>query len=139
MAISLNFVGPHYFKTMRTPLVEGRFFTEQDGFVNKVAIVNAKAATHYWPHENPIGKHIITGFHDLLDCEVVGIVKDVKTESLRADAKPTVYVPSALNTMGHFTLHVRVADNPAPVISAIRDEIHAMDRNVQPLNSSGVR
>jgi predicted permease len=130
--ISINFVGPNYFKTIGTPLIAGRFFNDLDGITNKVAILNRKAARHYWPHENPIGKRIITGLRDQLDCVVVGIVNDIKTESLRADAQPTVYVPSTLNSMGHVTLHVRVAGNPAPVISALRHEIHSLDRNLQP-------
>ncbi len=131
-AISINFVGPNYFKTIGTALASGRLFTDQDGLVNKVAIVNEKAARHYWPGQNPIGKRIITGFRDLMDCEVVGVVKDVKTESLRTEAQPTVYVPSTLNSMGHVTLHVRVTGDPAPVISALRDEIRSLDPNVQP-------
>jgi predicted permease len=105
-------------------------FSDQHGIVNKVAIVNEKAARHYWPHENPIGRRITTGLRDLLDCEVVGIVKDVKTESLRAEAQPTVYVPFALNSMGHVTLHVRVAGDPGPVISALRQEVHSLDPNL---------
>jgi predicted permease len=129
-AISLNFIGPNYFKTIGTALVAGRLFSDQDGIVNKVAIVNEKAARHYWPHENPIGRRITTGLRDLLDCEVVGIVKDVKTESLRAEAQPTVYVPFALNSMGHVTLHVRVAGDPGPVISALRQEVHSLDPNL---------
>jgi len=130
--ISINFVGSNYFKTIRTDLVDGRFFTDQDGIANKVAIVNEKAARHYWLGENPIGRHIVTGFRDLIDCEVVGIVKDVKTESLRTDAQPTVYVPSPLNSMGHVTLHVRVAGDTTSVISALRHEIHSLDPNLQP-------
>jgi predicted permease len=130
-AISINFVGANYFKTLGTPLLAGRLFTDEDGIVNKVAIVNERAAKHYWPQENPIGKHITTGLRDLFDCEVVGIVRDIKTQSLRSDAQAIIYVPTALNTMGHVTLHVRVAGDPSPVISALRQEIHTLDRNLQ--------
>jgi predicted permease len=128
--ISINFVGQNYFKTIGTPLVAGRLFTEQDGVANQVAIVNEKAARHYWPNENPIGKRITTGLRDRLDCEVVGVVRDIKTESLRGEAQPTVYVPSALNSMGHVTLHVRVAGDPAPVIGALRLQIQSLDPNL---------
>jgi putative ABC transport system permease protein len=134
--ISINFVSPNYFTALGTPLVAGRFFTDQDGAAHKVAIVNESAARHYWPHENPVGKRITTGLRDRLDCEVVGVVKDVRTESLRADPQPIVYVPAALNTMGHVTLHVRVAGNPAPVIAALRGEIHSLDPRLQPRDIS---
>src|SRR5207249_2574732 len=44
MSTSIDWVGPDYFKTLGTPLVAGRVFTEQDGSANKVAIVNEKLA-----------------------------------------------------------------------------------------------
>jgi predicted permease len=130
-AISVNFIGANYFQTVGTPLVAGRLFTDHDG---KVAIVNEKAARHYWPNENPIGKRITTGFRDLFECEVVGIVRDIKTESLRGDAQPIVYLPFALNPNGHITLHVRVAGDPAPVISALLSEAHSLDPNLPARN-----
>ena len=133
-AISLNFIGPDYFQTLGTSLVAGRYFTDQDGVANKVAIVNEKAAAHYWPHESAIGKRITTGFRDLFDCEVVGVVKDVKTESLREPAQATVYVPFPLNSMAHITLHVRVAGDTRPVISALLREIHTLDPNLPARN-----
>jgi hypothetical protein len=128
-SISINFIGPNYFKTIGTPLLAGRLFTDQDGIANKVAIVNEKAARHYWPKENPIGKRIVAGLHDLYECEVVGIVNNIKAESLRGDVQPVVYVPFPLNTNAHVTLHVRTAGDPAPVISALRQEIHSLDAN----------
>jgi predicted permease len=132
--ILTNWVGPDYFKLLGTPLVAGRMFTEPDGFVNKVAIVNEKAAAHFWPHENPIGKHAIMGTLDRLDCEIVGMVKDVKSESLREEAQATVYFPFRQNERSHVTLHVRVAGEAGLVISALRAEIHTLDPNLPAFN-----
>jgi predicted permease len=129
-----NWVGPEYFKLLGTPLVAGRMFTEQDGGANKVAIVNEKTAAHFWPHESPIGKHAILGRQGNDDCEIVGIVKDVKSESLRDDPQPTVYLPFRLNQRSHVTLHVRVAGNTTPVISALIREVHALDANLPVTN-----
>jgi predicted permease len=133
-SVALNFIGPDYFTMLGTPLVSGRWFNAQDGVVNKVAIVNQKAAARYWPHESPIGKRVTTGFHDLFDCEVVGVVKDVRTESLREPAQPIVYLPFPLNNMSHVTLHVRVAGDTTPVISALLHEIRALDPNLPARN-----
>jgi hypothetical protein len=68
--IPVNWVGPDYFKTLDAPVVKGREFTNQDGLTKKVAIVNQKTAAHYWPHENPIGKHIVMGGREDEDCEM---------------------------------------------------------------------
>jgi predicted permease len=93
-----------------------------------VAIVNEKTARHFWPHENPIGKHFTSGRNE--DWEIVGVVKDVKSESLREDPQPTVYLPFRQNRRPHITLHVRVAGPTTPVIAALMREIHALDPNL---------
>ncbi len=129
--IAFNFVGPNYFRTIGTRLLAGRFFTDRDG---KVAIVSEKAVRHFWPNENPIGKRIIVKFRDLEDCEVVGVVGDIRAQTLRVEAQPTVYLPFALSTLGNAELHVRVADDPAPVIAALRDEARSLDPTLPVLN-----
>jgi predicted permease len=126
--IDANWIGTDYFKVLGTPLVAGRVFTERDGVSNKVAIVNEKTARHFWPHENPIGKHFTSGRNE--DWEIVGVVKDVKSESLREDPQPTVYLPFRQNRRPHITLHVRVAGPTTPVIAALMREIHALDPNL---------
>jgi predicted permease len=130
--IAANWVGPDYFKTIRTPLVAGRMFTDQDGGARKVAIVNQKAAAHFWPHENPIGKHVGIGGRNRDDCEIVGVVRDVKSESLRREAQATVYMPFRQNRRPHISLHVRVAGQTTPVISALIREINALDPKIVP-------
>ena len=50
MEISRGIVGPNYFHTLRTPIVAGRDFTEQDTDKSQiVAIVNEEFANRYWP------------------------------------------------------------------------------------------
>jgi predicted permease len=132
--IAVNWVGPEYFKVLGTPLVTGRAFTEQDGRTSKVALVNERTAAHFWPRENPIGKHVIVGGRDPDDCEIIGVVKDVKSESLREPPQPTVYMPFRQNRRPHLTLHVRVAGDTAVAIPTLIREIRALDRNVPPFN-----
>jgi predicted permease len=132
--ISVNWVGPDYFKALGSRLVAGRVFTEQDGRMHKVAIVNETISAHFWPNESPIGKHAIVGTRDNDDCEIVGVVKDVKSESLRESALPTVYIPFSMNERSHVTLHVRVTGGTTPVISAVLHAIQTLDANVPAYN-----
>jgi predicted permease len=134
--IATNWVGPEYFKTLGTPLVAGRVFTEQDGGANKVAIVNEKAAKHFWPHVSPIGKHAVIGGRDRTECEIVGVVKDVKSESLREEAQATVYLPFRQNQRPRIALHVRVMGKTTPVIAALIRESHALDPNMPVFNAT---
>jgi putative ABC transport system permease protein len=128
-AMAFTFVGPDYFRTLGTPVLAGRPFDDQDGPAHKVAIVNERTAAHYWPGENPIGKQIGIGGIDGL-CEIVGVVKNEKTESLREDAQAIIYFPFRLNFRPFMALHLRVAGNTAPVMAALLAEVHALDRTV---------
>src|SRR5256885_17081769 len=52
-------VTPGYFIAMRLPLLRGRDVTEADNVTAAdVVIINQRAATEYWPGEDPIGKRI---------------------------------------------------------------------------------
>jgi predicted permease len=128
--IATNWIGPEYFKTLSTSLLAGRFFTDQDGQANKVAIVNERTASHFWPDQNAIGKHIIIRGREPDDCEIVGVVKNVKSESLRDDPQPTVYVPFRQSQRALMTLHVRVSGATTQVISALMSEVHALDASL---------
>jgi hypothetical protein len=55
----------------------------------KVVIVNEKTAAHFWPHENTIGKRVSLGPQGSGELEVVGVVTNVRSESLREDAPAT--------------------------------------------------
>jgi predicted permease len=128
--IATNWVGPEYFKTLSTPLIGGRMFTEQDGQANRVAIVNERTTAHFWPNQNPVGKHILIGGRELDDCEIVGVVKNVKTESLREEAQAIVYLPFRQSARSHITMHVRVTGATTPVISALMREVHILDASL---------
>jgi putative ABC transport system permease protein len=129
--IAFTFVGPDYIKTLGTPLVAGRVFTDQDDAANKFAIVNEKTAAHYWPSENPIGKHVKIGIGGVDgDCEIVGVVKNEKTDSLREAPLGIVYLPFRLSFLPFMALHVRTAGSAAPAISALMREVRSLDRNV---------
>jgi predicted permease len=132
--IPVNWVGPGYFRTLSIPLLAGRDFRDQDGLANKVAIVDEQTAAHYWPQQSPIGKHILMGGREAVDCEIVGVVKDVKSASLREGPQATVYMPFRQGQPWGLALHVRVAGETKPVMPALIREIHALDPNVPALN-----
>jgi predicted permease len=131
--IATNWVGPEYFRTLSTSLVIGRIFSEEDGQA-KVAIVNERAAAHFWPHYNAVGRHIIVRGPETEDREIVGVVKDVKSESLRDDAQETVYLPFRESRLARMTLHVRVAGSTTPVISTLTREVHTVDPDLPVVN-----
>jgi len=75
-------VSPSYISMMRIPLLRGRDLTEADGAnAARVILVSAAAAKHFWPGENPIGKHLrVAGETNWRS--VVGVVADVHQYNL---------------------------------------------------------
>jgi putative ABC transport system permease protein len=120
-------VTPGYFETMRTPLVRGRFFNEQDiAGGAPVVMVNETAARHYWPNENAIGKHV-AGSRDLARREVVGVVADVKFSALNAGSAEQLYVPLEQMPYITMTLAVRSDASAEPLVNTIRGKIAEID------------
>lgn len=88
-------ISTNYFRTMQIPLLAGRPFAEQDSpDRQKVAIVNRTLVRGFWPDENPLGKHIIPGAPRPEGwLTVVGVVDDVRTAGINAEAMPEIYTP----------------------------------------------
>jgi predicted permease len=83
-------VQPDYLKVMRTPLVRGRFLTDQDNeHAPMVAVIDERFTRMYFGHQDPIGKRIN---FDILNtsAEVVGIVGHVKQWGLDENAASPV-------------------------------------------------
>ena len=88
----LNSVGPDFFKTFGTPLLMGREFDARDTDDSpRVAIVNESFARHYFASNLALGKWLAFPCEKDTQYEVVGVVKDVRYESLREDPPETVY------------------------------------------------
>ncbi len=129
-SFAVNWIGPDFFEVLGTPVMLGRAFNQQDGLTNRVAIVNEKAARILWPDASPIGAQAKIGWNEGEDHEIVGVVKDAKSASIRKDAEATVFLPFSHNTRPHFVLHVRVAGRNESMISALLREVHAVSPDV---------
>ena len=84
-----------YFRTMRTPIVWGRDFTDADaGEASPVIIVNEAFVRRFLPEGDPIGRRIGTGFDRLQPTrQVVGIVADAHDRGVGVPPYPTAYIP----------------------------------------------
>jgi putative ABC transport system permease protein len=132
----VNNVDPRYFHTMRIPIVRGRPFGEADRMdAPSVVIVDEAFVNHFWPNADPLGRRIRLGATlgaDTAWREIVGVVSAVRSASLEAAPRPTVYVPHAQNPWPTMSLVIRTAGHPAAFAGAVRTEILALDPN-QPI------
>ncbi|MBZ5720392.1 MAG: ABC transporter permease [Acidobacteriia bacterium] len=123
---------PDLFRTLPIPLLAGRNFTAQDvAGAPIVLIVNQTFVRHYLPGENPIGQRItMKDWGDPLDGEIVGVVGDVRQESLDVPPTPSIYYSLAQFDRGSLStnLLVRTDVDPAALASAVRREIWSVDK-----------
>ncbi len=120
-------VDGEYFDAMRTPLIRGRYFDSRDVTGGApVVIVNETAANHFWPGQNPLGKHVAAS-RDLRQWEVVGVVSDVKFSSVNAPSADQFYLPLEQMPYPTLTLVVRSTAQPEALVAAIRQKIGEVD------------
>jgi predicted permease len=84
--VNYQAVSPDYFRVMEIPLLRGRVFTDSDTVKpdghRDVAIVSRRLAERMWPNTDPLGKRVNCDDDDTGCAEIVGIVGDVKHNSL---------------------------------------------------------
>ncbi|HTP34263.1 MAG TPA: ABC transporter permease [Candidatus Acidoferrales bacterium] len=126
-----RFVSEHYFESMGIGLRRGRFPAAADRS-HKLAIVSESAARAVWPGENAVGKRIRNEPRAEW-VEVIGVVADIRTESLEKQPPPMVYVPYWDGAYwqgavwGNATYLVRTSHDPATMANAFRSALHEMD------------
>ena len=95
-----NFVGPRFFETMGIPVLAGRDFDlVDDERAASHVVIDAGVARRYFGDGDPIGRQILIGNPACRRCPppalvtIVGVVKNVRYSSLRADAPLMIYRP----------------------------------------------
>jgi putative ABC transport system permease protein len=131
--IGVHWASPDYFRTMRIPLLRGRWFSSSDREDSpKVVVVSETAARRYWPGEDPVGKPIGIGcceFGSKDGVVVVGIVGDVRFGQMDEPPQPDAYMPYLQSPPGSMMLFVRAASNPMSLTDAVRGEVHAINKD----------
>lgn len=124
-------VGPHYFRTMGVPLLEGRDFNESDTEDSpRTAIVNETLARRYWPGETAVGKRFHQEGLDGPECEIIGVSRDYKVGTLGEAPRPYVHFARAQDPSTFANLVARTDGDPAVAVENLRREMLAMDPNL---------
>jgi putative ABC transport system permease protein len=124
-----------YFETMGIDVVEGRTFQTGDGAEGRrVAVVGKKFADLWWPGESPIGRRINAGPGDWF--EIVGVVDDVRFESLVEENDEIVYWPGTLGAADDpqparsMDVVIRTTADPSTFIPVLRREVQALNPRI---------
>jgi predicted permease len=124
-----NAVGNGYFAVMGIPVLAGRTFGPQDSANSrKVGVIGETTARTLFPSGSPIGKYYGRGGADhAADIEVIGVVKDVKYNSLDEEQQPGDYLPFSQNVRLLNEFEVRYSSDTGAMVAAIREAIHDVD------------
>src|SRR5690349_5163731 len=124
-----------YFGTLGIPLLRGRNFSDSEQREAKhVILINEALARKHFPNQDPIGQRLdVEMFENPTPAEIIGVVGNVRYDSLVDEAPPAVYFPHPDLTYPFMTLVVRTDGDPTAIAPAIQREIRALDPN-QPLS-----
>lgn len=127
-------VTPGYFETLRLALREGRTFTASDGMNAPMAmIVNRGFEKQYFAGRRALGGRVRIGGDTTHTYTIVGVVDDVRHNTLTGSVKPQFYATLAQfavspgNTRRSMSLVVRTDGDPAALIPAVRSTVKAVD------------
>jgi len=131
--VDVRLISPGYLQAMHIPVLRGRNLTDADATGRPgAALISDSLARRFWSKEDPIGRHITLTFFPGVVREIVGIVGDVKLDSLD-ETRPvaTIYVPLAQLTVPTqqtwhsfgMTFAVRTNSDPLNSVAAVTKAI----------------
>jgi putative ABC transport system permease protein len=130
-ATDFQIVLPGYFELMRTPLLEGRTFTDDDNLPGRnVVMIDDLLARKAFPHESAVGKRILIRIRtpEAEWVQVIGVVAHQREESLAEPGREQVYFTDAFLAGGNTDFWaLRTYGNPASYGSAAREAIREID------------
>src|SRR6266436_673620 len=135
--VDVRLISPGYLRTMRVPLLSGRDLTDSDAAGRTpTVLISESMAKRFWPDQNPLDKHLTMTFYPGVAREIVGVVGDVKLDSLN-ETRPTETIywpldqifapPTEAWRSFPMSLTVRTSINRMIAVSALTAAVHQVD------------
>jgi putative ABC transport system permease protein len=126
--VRVRVVSSQYFEALGIPLLRGRTFDARDqAGAPETIIVNEAFVRRYFPHADPMGKHIDFWGRSK---EIVGIVRGERFRGLDRSVEPAMYPPLDQMPMSGLTIVLRTSANPMSYAAAVRDAVHSIDPGI---------
>lgn len=128
VTVYYSMVSPHYFDSLRLPIVAGRGIDARDTHDGpRVVVINQTMARRYWSGRNPVGGRLDYGSGW---ATVVGVAKDGKYGTISESPKSVMYLPIDQAYLPTPTLVVATTAAPASVLPGIRRAVSALNPNL---------
>jgi predicted permease len=126
-------VSADFFKTIGTPLLQGRFFSIADGpDAPPVAIINEAMARRLWPGRDPLGRRLKLGAPESERAwyTVVGVVADMRRQGLEREPVSQMFEPLAQNPPRSVDLFIRTSTNdPTVMAGSLRAAVRRVEKD----------
>lgn len=123
-------ISPGYFDTMRSQLLAGRAFDDQDVLdAPSVAIVSESLAQRFFPGQDPVGRKLIRNTADIV---IVGVAPDIRDSGVAEDLGPVVYVPYLQNNSIFLSIVARAQGDPTLLRETLTRAIQEVDADLAP-------
>jgi predicted permease len=127
----LDVVGPDFFTSLGVPLLSGRDILASDrAGAPAVCVINEAFANRFFAKRNPIGMHVTSiDNSERTPYQIVGIVRNARTQTLRKELKPEFYIAAAQLQSGlkRANFLIRTNAETAPVLAAVRRAFQRVD------------
>jgi macrolide transport system ATP-binding/permease protein len=133
MHLDRSVIGPGYLTTMNLPIVEGRDFDDRDrDGAPCVAVVNEAFARRYFADGRVLGRHLIKSTWQQPDqlCEIVGVVRDNKFQSLQNEPRPWFAFSLMQSNSRRTTMLVHTTGQPEITVPAVRRLVQSLDQTI---------
>jgi predicted permease len=133
-AVDNQIVMPGYFQTLRTPLLEGRTFTDADNAPDRnLVIVDRALAAKAFPNESAVGKRIVIRIRSPQPewVQIIGVVAHQRDTSLAEPGREQIYFTDGF--LGHGAAGrwaIRTAADPATLTGPVRDAMSKLDKRL---------
>ncbi len=127
---------PGILKTLKIPLIRGRFIEESDTHdTPRVVVVDQAFAEQTFPGEDAIGKRLSFGPPDKVDrnwCTIVGIVGNIVQSPTSTEKQRSVWIPMEQEEGANFASGVvRIGGgNPMDLLSLVQGAVYAAQENI---------
>jgi putative ABC transport system permease protein len=124
----LQIVLPGYFESMRTPLLDGRTFTEDDNLAGRNnVVIDQMLADKAFPGQSAVAKRILIRVRtpEAEPVQIVGVVAHQREESLAVPGREQIYFPDGF--LGNGVVRswaLRTGSDPGVFENQVRATLH---------------
>ena len=126
--VAIRFVTAGYLTTLKTQLLGGRYFRDdEDAAEPFVVVINHAMARQYFPGEDPVGKQIALDGDTKHPMSIVGVIDDIQEGQLDAAPRGAMYLPLYQHPSDGFVVLARTAQDESSLIPSLTSTIRSVD------------